>query len=199
MCWTFWTQTCFRVVHLSLFRCGLPVITIPLLITTQYLLLLVHICTAVPQHRSDWGSNLIAEHASPIEPTWVFLVGRLQVIPGARLYRSMQAASNSSGFIICQASDQGKWSKTLSGFFLCLTEWNSVSILCTGQSSTDMCTRGSLQSPHIHFTVTSVFWNGAVRDSGGVYWCTKNIKRSIYNIIDWPFSLTEFIKTINIH
>lgn len=84
-------------------------------------------------------------------------------------------------------------------FFLCLTEWNSVSILCTGQSSTDMCTRGSLQSPHIHFTVTSVFWNGAVRDSGGVYWCTKNIKRSIYNIIDWPFSLTEFIKTINIH
>lgn len=77
--------------------------------------------------------------------------------------------------------------------FLRLGEWNSISIL---QSSVDMCTRGSLHSPRVPHSNISLS-NGALQDSGGMYWCTTNIKRNIYSSIDCPFSSTPFIKSIN--
>lgn len=109
----------------------------------------------------------------------------------------MRAASDSCGFIICQPSDQEKWSKTLSRSLVRLSGIQYRFSAPGGPLWT--CVREApLHSPPctLHINISHV--NGAPHSSDGAYWCITNVKRNIYRVIDWPFPWSPFIKTIHI-
>lgn len=107
----------------------------------------------------------------------------------------MWAASDSCAFIICQASDQEKWSKTSSGFNTRVLQFN-IDPLRRAVKYGHVYTRVfTFSACPAHCDISLI--NEALQDCAGMYRCIKNINRNIYSVMGCPFSPTQFIRTIN--